>query len=259
MSKIKYDVSDVEDNDFDTIIPPDVYKARIDSVTEKVSKSGNDMLEIVYKITHGDFKGRQIWDYVVLAASSGWKMKQLVKALGLKDAGTLDTKRDLEGKAIQIRTKTEGSEDSEYGIQARIQRVIPAKGAAAAEEEVEEVEEEVGEEVEEGDGEAFTWEDLLEYDKEDLKSLIEEEELDIKAGRKNVDKLRQEVADELGIEASEEEEEEDEDEEAVDYSELSIPELKAELKERGLPAKGPKAKLIAALEADDEDSDADPF
>lgn len=273
MSKIKYDVSDVEDTDFDTVVPPDLYKARIDSVTEKVAKSsGNDMLEIVYLITHGKFKGRKIWDYVVLSDATAWKLKQLVKALGKNAKGELDTKK-ITGSTVQIRTKTQGSEDDEYGIQARIKTVLPASGAKAeADDDEDEAEAEAetkakapkgdnGDDDDEGSGEEFTWDDLQDYDRDDLKEVIEDEDLDIKVGRKSEDKLRVEIAEALGIEeGGEDDEDDDEDEdEGSDYSSMKMDELRSELKERGLSRKGSKPKLVSRLEEDDEDDDGEPF
>lgn len=66
-----------------------------------------------------------------------------------------------------------------------------------------------------------------------------------------------ELEEALSDESDEEEEsdEEDEDEEeAVDYSESSVSELRAECKERGLSTRGSQAALISRLEEDDADT-----
>lgn len=57
-----------------------------------------------------------------------------------------------------------------------------------------------------------------------------------------------------------EEEEEEESEEETDYSELTMPDLKKELKSRDLPTKGTKQALVKRLEKDDaKDKGSDPF
>ncbi|QPX62560.1 DNA binding protein [Arthrobacter phage Wollypog] len=45
----------------------------------------------------------------------------------------------------------------------------------------------------------------------------------------------------------------EEEEEDIEYSEATVEQLKAELKERGLSTSGNKEELIARLEADDEE------
>lgn len=246
MAKIKYDVTDVESNemDFDTPIPTGLYRAKVDEITEGTSQSsGNPMLTVVIRITKGDWKDRLLWDYIVLNDASAWKMKQLVKALGLKEKGSFDPQAQV-GTALMVRVKHET--DEEYGTRSKVGALLPIP-----DDEMEEEEE--GEEEQDGDDDELTYADLEEYDRDDLEELIEEEGLEVKFNSKTKDDvLMERVAEAMGLEP---EEDEDEDEDDEDYSEWSVADLKAAAKERGLKSSGSKKLLIKRLEEDDEEDD----
>lgn len=279
MTKLKYDVSNVEPGqDFDTPIPEGLYRVKIEEIVEGVSKrTGDPMLTITYAVAKGDHKGRKVWDYIVLKETQEWKMRQFIDAIGLKAKGTLDTNK-IEGEYVNIRVKHDGSEDGEYGISAKVKTVlaIPEEEAeeeveaeAEVEEETEEgVEEEGTEEVEEeGEDDGLSWEELNSYSRNDLKVLIRDNELGIKV-TKNLsdDDIRAKIAEVLEMEPEDEEEEgvEEEpeegtdEEEEIDYNEMSVADLKATAKERGLTPKKLKKDLIKQLKKSDEEDDV-PF
>lgn len=256
MAKVKFDVTGVEaGSDFDTPIPPGLYPARLDEVTDGVSQSsGNKMLTLVLSIASGDFKGRKLWDYVVYESdASAWKLRSFLEAVGaVKDgkttwAGDTDT---LVGTMIQVRVKTEPSE--EYGDRAKVGALLPLPNGAAPED--------AGDAAEEGDGEDYTYADLEAMDLDDLRTVVEEEELEVRiTKRSKVDTIRDKVAEELGVEPAEEEPDDDEDEEPA-YEDMTLAELKQECEDRDLSVKGRKAAIIKRLEKDDEDEDdGDPF
>src|SRR5262245_53973923 len=99
MAKVKYDVTNVEPGtDFDTPIPVAAYKMQISDATVGTSKASiergdpQEMITVEYEIVEdGEFKGRKVWDYIVLNDISQWKVRQLIDALGSKLKGTLDT------------------------------------------------------------------------------------------------------------------------------------------------------------------------
>lgn len=263
MAKIKYNVSDVEARpDFDQPIPRGVYRCKITDITSGESKSsGNPMLTVEYEVSErGDHKGRKLWDYIVLNDASAWKLKQLTDALGLGSKGTLDTDAAV-GERVLVRVKheTDDRDPDNVVVRGRVGSVNPLPEVDDDEEE----DEEPDEDEDEGTTDELTAEDLEEMDLDELKEIIEEEELDIRVTKRSkVAAVRAKVAEALGLEEEDEEEEDDEeedgDEEEVDYSELSAPELRTELKARGLPTKGRKAVLVERLEEDDQDGN-EPF
>lgn len=268
MPKIKYDVSDVEAApDYDTPVPRGVYRCKIAAITHGPSKSsGRPMLTVEYEVVEkGDWKGRKLWDYIVLDDSSAWKLKQFTDALGLKGKGQLDTD-DAEGEIVLVRVKheTDDRDPEDVVVRARVGHVsaLPDDAEeeeaedAEAEEEEPEAEEDPDEEGEDEDEELSERADLDEYDRDDLEALIEEEELEVEYTKKTpLKKLRDKVWDALDLDG---EDEGEEGEETADYSEMSAADLKAELKTRGLSTSGPKSKLVKRLEEDDKDGN-EPF
>jgi hypothetical protein len=256
MAKVKYDVSNVEDVSGQHA-PVGVYVAEVENVDgPKPSKNGNQMLEVRFTLVK-DAAGKKVdsglmpvWYYPLIDHDLPFvqaRWKEFLLAFGLKEKGTLDTDK-LVGQSVQVRLKADTDLDGEY--RPSISKVMKL----AAADEPDEAEEEEGEE-EEGDEEV----DLDSLNRTELKKLIKEEELDIKVVKSmSDDDLREAIADAWGEEEEGEEEEEEEDEEeegeedeADGYDEMSIADLKAELKERELPTNGAKKILVGRLRADD--------
>ncbi len=285
MGKIKYDVSDVEPGtDFDTPVPRGTYRCKITDCKEGESRAGNDMLTIEYEIATGEWKNRKLWDYIVLDDSSAWKLRQFTDALGKRAKGTLDTDSVM-GERVLVRVKheTDDRDPENPVVRARVGSVSAIPDDADEEPEDEEEVEDDGagdddgddddtaadaEGDEDGDEEELTREDLDEYTRDDLEELIEEEDLEVDRTKKTkLSVLRNRVWDALteGEEDDDEEgDEDDDDEEEVDYEEMSIADLTAELKARGLNTKtklkGTRKKklFIKRLEEDDENGE-EPF
>lgn len=114
MAKVKYDVRGVESGGRNfKAPPPGVYTAKVHEVIERKSSAGNPMLEVIYEISKGDYKGSRVWDYIVLAEEFGWKLRGFLEATGQvkpgnkrSEAGTLDTDK-IAGTTVLIRTKNE--------------------------------------------------------------------------------------------------------------------------------------------------------
>jgi len=283
---LKYDVRGVESGqDFDEPIPKGVYRMTVLSCIQTKSSKGNDMLELELEIIKGKYKGRRVWDYVVLTKKSEWKLASLVRALGMKEKGSINPEK-LQGKTLTAKVKletytTEDDDGDEVTkVTNKIASLLPKKEAEEADEEEEEGEEAEEEEAdgdeeeeeesdeeededEDGDEEGYTEEEINGSSKEELKEIISDEELEIRVTKKTkVAALRKKVLEALEeaelMETEEEDEpEEDEegDEEEQDYSEMSLSELKEELKERELKVSGKKPALIKRLEKDDEEEE----
>lgn len=280
MAKIKYDVRDVEPSrDFETPIPVGLYKLVISNAVLKKSKEGDPMLELELEVPKGEHKGRKVWEYIVMNESSEWKIRQLIDALGAKLKGTLDTDK-LIGETLLTKVKHEPWEkendegETEIVVTSKVGSFIKPKveeeeeegeeeeeteeepEAEAEEGEEEESEEEEPEEEEEGE-EELTWDDLAGYDRDELKQFIKENESEVKVLKKDSDDdVRRKLAEEWEVEVPEAEEEEPEEEESEEeeeegYESWTMPDLKKELKSRGLKVAGTKKALIKRLEKDD--------
>lgn len=113
------------------------------------------------------------------------------------------------------------------------------------------------------DEDALDADAINEMDLDELKEVIEENDLSVKTSKKvkggkskkrKVEEVRADVIE--ALELGDDDDEEDDDK--PDYDSWSLQQLKDELKERGLNVKGKKDVLIGRLEKDDE-SDSDPF
>jgi hypothetical protein len=238
-----------------------VYRAKVRTVDgPKPSSSGNQMLEVIFDLTH-DAAGKAlngsfmpVWYYPLLGADahpvSKARTKEFMLALGLGAKGTLDTEK-LVGKAAQLRLKSDSDQDGDY--RPKISKVMAMP-------EQDEAEEEEGEPDEGDDGL-----DLDSMTRAQLKALIKTEGLDVKVLKSmSDDDIRKAVVeawpeDEEDEEEPDEDEEEEEDEEdeaeaeADDdgYDDMTVADLKKELKERELKTNGARKVLIARLRADD--------
>lgn len=251
MATIKYDNSNVETR---KQASPGVHLFKIVSVRDR-SEEGKQDIEVILEVSEGKDKGARVWSYPGLTEATAWKFRQFTDALGMPPKGNLNTAK-LVGKPIGGLI-TEDTWDGEY--RARLKTFLDPEKVGAEDEEGEDLPEEEGDEV-----------DLDALDLDELKEFIEEEELDIDAdevvgkskGARAEAKLRAAIEEAMG-EAEEDEDDEDDEgdeedeEEAQDYSTMSLAELKAELKKRGLDPVTGKAKIIAALEANDEEADED--
>ena len=268
MAKIKYDVRGVESGGTFDQPKPGLYACRLKEVRHDPTKSGDPMDTYVSEVLRGDYKGAWLWDRVSNpgAENMRWKMRQLLEAFGVikgkkGEKGTYDPD-DHVGEKVMIRVKG-STYQNEYS--AEVGAVLPMPDAEDEDEpEDEDVEPEDSEdEDDEGTTEDLTYEDLEEMDLDDLKDIIEEEELEIRVTKRSkLETILEKVAEALELEPEEDEDEdpEDEEEELEDYEEWSPADLKAEAKERGLKSTGSKKLLVKRLEEDDEEEEDDePF
>jgi hypothetical protein len=84
----------LQEVDFDAagqsqLIPEGTYKARIDKVEERKSKSSGEPywnLELTI-IDPLDFEGRKLWDVLMLGANALWKLRAVCESAGLPVEG----------------------------------------------------------------------------------------------------------------------------------------------------------------------------
>jgi hypothetical protein len=84
-------------------LPEGDYIVKVTNVTEKVSQSGNDLLNMEYTVVAGDDDGRRVFDNFVLTEKSLWRFKQFLTTVGIKAVGkeSIDT-NDIIGKVLMI-------------------------------------------------------------------------------------------------------------------------------------------------------------
>ena len=246
-SSVNVDLSGVEASR--KTIPEGTYEVVVNEAIQKDSRDGNPMIAFEFEVAEGAHKGAKLYENCSLQPQALFKLKSVLLALGMdipNKAFDLNL-RDLVGLTCEVEV---GHEVYEGKKRARILQYNDPEDTQ---------DEEDGDEEEESVGDK-----LSELDLDELKDLAKDLDIsasDIKKAKKAkalID-LIMDSADENDIlealgEDSDEEDEEDEDEDQ-DYSEMSLSELKAECKDRGLKVKKEMNKddLIEMLEEDDEE------
>lgn len=115
---------------------------KIQSIEEKTSQGGNDMLVCCFEVIRGEDKGARVYENYPLVDTALWKLKAMLQAVGMKANGKISLDLDkLEGKVLVIEVKHE-----EYNGQtrARIQeyRKLSAESDDAEDDEVEDFDDE---------------------------------------------------------------------------------------------------------------------
>ena len=251
-ASVNVDLSGVETSR--KTIPEGVYTLVVDSATQKSSQGGNPMIVFEFSVAEGKYQGSKLYENCSLQPQALFKLKSVLIALGLdipNKAFDLDLK-DLIGMTCEADV---GHEVYEGKKKARILEYIAPNDSASDGDDSED----------EDDDDTDVESTLMEMDLDDLKDLAKE--LDISASSiKKAKKVKalvelimseadeDDILEALGDEDDEDDDEDEEDEEK-DYSEMSLAELKAECKDRGLKVKKgmDKDDLIEMLEEDDED------
>lgn len=253
-SSVNLDLSGVEVSR--RAIPEGTYAVVVNKAELTKSREGNNMIKMEFEVTEGPHKGAKLFENCSLQPQALFKLKSVMLALGMdipEGSFDLDT-NDLVGLNCEVEV---GHETYEGKKRARILEYINAEESDEEEEDSDDSEDEDDED------EVDLEEKLEEMSKDELKDLALE--LDIpkkkvlaaKKAKALIDLILDEADEEelLALLDGENEDEEDEDEEETDYSEMSLSELKAECKDRGLKVKKGMSKedLIEMLEEDDEE------
>lgn len=245
-SSVNVDLSGVEASR--KAIPEGTYEVVVNEAIQKDSRDGNPMIAFEFEVAEGAHKGAKLYENCSLQPQALFKLKSVLLALGMdipNKAFDLNL-RDLVGLTCEVEV---GHEVYEGKKRARILQYNDP----------EETQDE-----EDGDEEGESVEDKLsELDLDELKDLAKDLDIsssDIKKAKKAkalIDLIMDSADEDDILEAlgEDSEEEEDDDDEDQDYSEMSLSELKAECKDRGLKVKKgmDKEDLIEILEEDDEE------
>lgn len=247
-SSVNVDLSGVEASR--KAIPEGTYEVVVNEATQKNSRDGNPMIAFEFEVAEGAHKGAKLYENCSLQPQALFKLKSVLLALGMdipNKAFDLNL-RDLVGLTCEVEV---GHEVYEGKKRARILQYNDP--------------EEAQEDDSDEDDEESVEDKLQDLDFDELKDLAKDLDIaasDIKKAKKAkaLIELIMDSADEdeileaLGEDSDDEEDEEDEDEDQ-DYSEMSLSELKAECKDRGLKVKKgmDKDDLIEMLEEDDEE------
>lgn len=250
-ASVNVDLSGVETSR--KTIPEGTYTLVVDSATQKSSQGGNPMIAFEFSVAEGKYRGSKLYENCSLQPQALFKLKSVLIALGMEipnKAFDLDLK-DLIGLTCEAEV---GHEVYEGKKKARILEYIDPSDSDSDEDDSDE----------EDDDDIDVESTLMEMDLEDLKDLAKELDISsssIKKAKKVkalVELIMSEADEDDILEAlgdEDDEDDEDEDDGEKDYSEMSLDELKAECKDRGLKVKKgmDKDDLIEMLEEDDED------
>ena len=244
---VNVDLSGVESSR--KTIPEGTYTLTVNAANQKNSSNNNPMIVFEFEVADGPYKGVPLYENCSLQPQALFKLKSVLEALGFEipnKAFDLNL-RDLIGLTCEVEV---GHEVYEGKKRARILEYLTPDLD--------------DEEDEEDDDEDGLEDKLSELDLDELKDLAKDLDIsasDIKKAKKAeaLINLIMDSADEddileaLGEDSDEEDE--DDDDESPDYSEMSLAELKAECKDRGLKIKKgmDKDDLIEMLEEDDEE------
>lgn len=247
---VNVDLSGVESSR--KTIPEGTYTLTVNAANQKNSSNNNPMIVFEFEVADGPYKGVPLYENCSLQPQALFKLKSVLEALGFEipnKAFDLNL-RDLIGLTCEVEV---GHEVYEGKKRARILEYLTP-----------DLDDEEDGEDEEDDDEDDLEDKLSELDFDELKDLAKDLDIlasDIKKAKRAeaLINLIMDSADEddileaLGEDSDEEDE--DDDDESPDYSEMSLAELKAECKDRGLKIKKgmDKDDLIEMLEEDDEE------
>lgn len=250
-NSVNIDLSEVETSR--KAIPEGTYEVVVNSVEQKKSREGNPMISFEFEVAEGKHKGAKLFENCSLQPQALFKLKSVLLALGFDipdEAFDLDLK-ELIGLTCEVEV---GHEVYEGKKRARILQYNDPSDSDEDDEDDDDGDEEDEDSLKDR---------LEEMDKDELKELA----LDLDIPKKKVLAAKKvhdlvdlilDSADEDDIREALGEDSDDEDEdddETPDYSEMSLSELKAECKDRGLKVKKgmDKDDLIEMLEEDDEE------
>lgn len=233
-------------------IPEGTYEVVVNKVEQKNSRDGNPMISFEFEVSDGTHKGAKLFENCSLQPQALFKLKSVLLALGLEipnKAFDLNL-RELIGLTCEVEVGHEVYEGKKRA------RILEYNNPEDSDEE-----EEDGDEGDYGDPDGLE-DRLLGMDKDELKDLALELDIPKKkvlAAKKVpalVDLILEEAEeDDILVALGEEDDSDEDDDESTDYSEMSLSELKAECKDRGLKVKKgmDKEDLIELLEEDDRE------
>lgn len=235
-------------------IPEGTYEVRVKEIETGTSQAGAPKLDFKFEIISGKNKGSILFYTCSLQPQALFKLKVVLEALGYEiPDGNFNLDVD---ELVDLECSVEVAHETYEGKKRA--RIVEFLSSDSDDEDEDEEEEDSEDDDSEDDDED---EDEEEEDDEDYESMTLKE-LKALAKERGISVAKKDKKDDIIAkleEDDEEEEEDDEDEEdeddTPDYEEMSLKELKALCKERGLKVtkKDDKDSLIEKLEEDDEE------
>lgn len=137
-----FDLNNVEEDKGFEIIPKGTYPAIVDELEFGESSSGNPMISVKFKLTEGEFEGRVVFDYWVLAGKGaefglGKVKKFLSRVMPEVNLGSFNPAEFAEsgeaiGRELQVVLKIQTQKKGEYKGEKRNQvsdMLAPAEGS----------------------------------------------------------------------------------------------------------------------------------
>lgn len=248
-TRFKFDVTGIEGAR--PVLPAGVYVGKITQADITKPEGKDTRIELIVTVRH-EGKDYPLYEYVNLESEDAkWKLRELLEALAIvgdkKEAGTLDTKKDMLGKRIGVRTTIRPAND-QYDESSRIRRMFPPDSDTATA--AEDLDDAGGEDLD-GDGDNTT-----PYDDWTLADLRKE------ARGRGIKPVPRTAEDIIGVlmddddqnaaegEGGEDEEPLEDEPEPIDVMGMPIADLKLLAREHGVKVAGKKAsELRAELDA----------
>lgn len=112
MPKIKMTLDDYKNNDFSPI-PEGEYVAYVYEVEPKRFRTGSEGFSITYNVGEGEYKGRKIFDNIVLTPNARWKLAQFWEAMTGEKELEIDTDKlpSFVGRQVIVRVGIDKERD----------------------------------------------------------------------------------------------------------------------------------------------------
>ncbi len=122
VNKVSIDLSTVDAFDSFTPLPPGKYPVEISGLEIRISKAGNQVLNIEFSITEPTYKNRKVFDGFTLGNEIAMKrLKTMLIAAESPESNFLTDINNLIGLSLTVQLKVE---DAGYGLQNRITRFL---------------------------------------------------------------------------------------------------------------------------------------
>lgn len=108
MGALSFDFTNVEEKEFGPL-PAGEYNVYVFDVKQKISNSGNEMLQVTFSVADGEYTGRKFNDFMVLTQNALWRIKAFLSALGFDTRGVVRfNKEDLLGTCCKVEVVVDG-------------------------------------------------------------------------------------------------------------------------------------------------------
>ena len=117
------------------LIPNDWYEAEVTSIREKISKAGNEMVEVEFVIASGKYERRKLWTNLVPMGRGLYNCRRFIEACGTEWEKNKNLQIDdsYQGRMIKVEVTTKTWEEKErneikFGGYEKLDESAVAKG-----------------------------------------------------------------------------------------------------------------------------------